>query len=116
MDLELKYEFKSDASLVGLTYMANKLKFETEYHGDIPDTKLSVTEHNGNLLSVVFRDLDLDFLVPFPVSVLGLSVNGDFTKQYFISMEYALDERDPERKKAGIQTLLRHCHIVQPIG
>ncbi len=42
MDLDLKYDFKSDDSLVGLTYMANKLKYESEYHGDIPDTKMAV--------------------------------------------------------------------------
>ena len=42
IDLELKYEFKSEFSLIGFAFMANKLKFESEYHGPMPDTKLSV--------------------------------------------------------------------------
>lgn len=95
MDLDLKYEFKSEDSLIGLTSMANKLKYESEYNGETPDTKMSVDEYKGNLLSVAFRDMDLDFLVPFPVSIVGLNVRGEFTKQYLISMEYALDERNP---------------------
>jgi hypothetical protein len=33
MDLELKYEFGSSEALIGLTIMANKLPFESEYHG-----------------------------------------------------------------------------------
>jgi hypothetical protein len=100
--------------LIGLTVIANKLPFESEYHGSIEETKMIVEEYKGNLLSVVFRDNDLDYLVPFPVSVVAINNIGEITKQYLVSMEYALDERDPVRRKEGIQTLLKHCSIVEP--
>jgi hypothetical protein len=39
--------------------------------------------------------MDLDFLVPFPISILAVNFRGEFTKQYLVAMEYALDDRDP---------------------
>lgn len=114
MDLDLPYEFKSKENLVGMAVMKNKLKFESEYNGKLSETRMIVDEFKGDLLSVAFRKSDQYFVVPFPVSVLGVNSKGEATRQYLISMQYAIDDADEKLKREGAAKIVKFSPVVVP--